>query len=207
VRAAFLTLDNLDEHGSDQIVLEGDAKTVTVLLRGWREGDREALDKLVPIVYGELRKLAASYLRGERVGHTMKPTDLVSEAYLRLIGAEPHELNDRAHFFAIAGRNMRQILVDHARRRGRDKRGGGERPITLVEGMIADDRPDALVALDDALVALEAIDARKAKIVELSYFSGLSQADIAGVLGVHVNTVARDLRLAEAWLHRHVRDS
>ena len=187
--------------------LEADAKSVTVLLRDWRRGDADALNKLVPIVYDELRRLAARFLRDERAGHTLRPTDLVSEAYLRLIGAHPHELHDRAHFLAIAGANMRQILVDHARKRSRVKRGGGQRPITLADDVIATDRPEELVALDDALVALAVIDARKAKVVELSYFSGLSQAEIAEVVGVHVNTVARDLRLAEAWLHRHIREA
>lgn len=182
-----------------------DADSVSVLLRDWRQGDVDALNKLVPIVYAELRKLAARFLRDERPGHTLRPTDLVSEAYLRLIGAHPHELNDRAHFLAIAGANMRQILVDHARKRCTAKRGNGQRPITLADNVIASDRPEELVALDDALVALEAIDARKAKVVELSYFSGLSQTEIADVVGVHVNTVARDLRLAEAWLHGHIR--
>jgi RNA polymerase sigma factor (TIGR02999 family) len=187
--------------------VDPDAKSVTVLLRDWRQGDADALNKLVPIVYAELRKLAARYLRDERAGHTLRPTDLVSEAYLRLIGAQPQELNDRAHFLAIAGANMRQILVDHARKRSRAKRGGGQRPITIADNVIAADRPEELVALDDALIALQAVDARKAKVVELSYFSGLSQAEIAEVVGVHVNTVARDLRLAEAWLHRHIREA
>ena len=184
-----------------------DAESVTVLLRDWRQGDADALNKLVPIVYAELRKLAARFLRDERAGHTLRPTDLVSEAYLRLIGAHPHELNDRAHFLAIAGANMRQILVDHARKRTRAKRGGGQRPVTLADNVIAADRPEELIALDDALIALEAIDARKAKVVELSYFSGLSQADIASVVGVHVNTVARDLRFAEAWLSRRIQEA
>jgi RNA polymerase sigma factor (TIGR02999 family) len=187
--------------------LEPEAKSVTVLLRDWRQGDADALNKLVPIVYDELRRLAARFLRDERAGHTLRPTDLVSEAYLRLIGAHPHELNDRAHFLAIAAVNMRQILVDHARKRSRAKRGGGQRPITLADDVVAVDRPEELVALDDALIALAVIDARKARVVELSYFSGLSQAEIAEVVGVHVNTIARDLHLAEAWLHRHIREA
>ncbi len=187
--------------------VSSDPKTVTVLLRNWRGGDRTALDQLVPIVYAELRRLAASYLRDERPGHTLRPTDLVSEAYLRLLGGPASDLVDRAHFLAIAGRNMRQILVDHARRRGRDKRGGGARPITLDAEIGAVDRPEALVALDDALVALDAFDQRKANIVELAYFGGLTQAEIAGLLDVHVNTVARELRLAEAWISRHMRES
>jgi RNA polymerase sigma factor (TIGR02999 family) len=181
------------------------AKSVTVLLRSWREGDRAALDELMPIVFDELRALAMVYLRGERAGHTFKPTDLVSEAYLRLAGAAPPEWNDRVHFFAVAARNMRQILVDHARRRSADKRGGGERGLTF-DDVIASDRPTELVALDDALEALAKFDERKARTVELHYFGGLSQAEIAEVLDVHVNTVARDLRLAEAWLHRQLQD-
>src|SRR5579863_10160868 len=142
--------------------VDAEAKKVTALLHDWRAGDRSALDQLVPIVYAELRKLAASFMRGERPGHTLRPTDLVSEAYLRLLGAPPSDFADRAHFFAIAGRTMRQILVDHARRRGRDKRGGGDRPVTIDEDAIATDRPEVLVALDDALVELESFDARKA---------------------------------------------
>jgi RNA polymerase sigma factor (TIGR02999 family) len=185
--------------------VSGDSETLTHLLRDWRQGDRAALDKLVPIVYAELRRLAANFLRGEQPGHTLRPTDLVSEAYLRLLGSPPNELADRAHFFSIAGRTMRQILVDHARRRSRDKRGGGARPIALAEGIVAADRPEPLIALDDALVALEGFDERKAKVVELSYFGGLTQAEIADFLKVHVNTVARDLRLAEAWINRHIR--
>jgi RNA polymerase sigma-70 factor, ECF subfamily len=187
--------------------VSGDSETLTRLLRDWQQGDRAALDKLVPIVYAELRRLAANFLRGEKPGHTLRPTDLVSEAYLKLLGSPPDALSDRAHFFAIAGRTMRQILVDHARRRSRDKRGGGERAVALVEGAVAIDRPDLVIALDDALVALERFDERKAQVVELSYFGGLTQAEIAGFLKVHVNTVARDLKLGEAWINRHIKES
>ena len=175
---------------------------VTTLLRAWRAGDRAAFDQLVPIVYEELRRLAARNLRGERAGHTFRPTDLVSEAYLRLAGADLPEWKDRVHFFAVAARNMRQILVDHARRRSAHKRGNGARAITFEEMHGGIDRPDELVALDDALSALALVDERKARAVELHYFGGLTQADIAELLGVHVNTVARDLKLAEAWIHR-----
>ncbi len=184
-----------------------ETKSVTILLRSWREGDRAALDELMPIVYDELRQLAMTYLRGERVGHTFRPTDLVSEAYLRLAGAAPPEWNDRVHFFAVAARNMRQILVDHARRRSAGKRGGGERPFSLEDDVVAAGRPDELVALDDALGELAQFDERKARTVELHYFGGLSQAEVAQVLEVHINTVARDLRVAEAWLHRRLRDA
>ena len=183
-----------------------EAKSVTVLLRSWREGDRNALDELMPIVYAELRQLAMIYLRGERVGHTFRPTDLVSEAYLRLAGATPPAWTDRVHFFAVAARNMRQILVDHARRRTAAKRGGGEPFAEFREAEIAG-RPRDVVALDDALVELEKFDERKARVIELHYFGGLSQTEVAEALGVHVNTVARDLRVAEAWLHRHLRDA
>jgi RNA polymerase sigma factor (TIGR02999 family) len=181
------------------------ARTVTLLLRDWRGGDRAALDELMPIIYAELHRLAAGYLRGERVGHTFRPTELVSEAYLRLADGGQPEWNDRAHFFAIAARTMRQILVDHARKRNAAKRGDGERPVTLDEGLIAVDRPEAMIALDEALVALEKFDDRKARAVELHYFGGLTHEEVAQALEVHVNTVARDLRLAEAWIHRHVR--
>ena len=181
-----------------------EARTVTKLRRRWRDGERAALDELMPIVYEELRKLAAGYLRVERADHTLRPTDLVSEAYLRLAAANPPELVDRSHFYAIAARNMRRILVDHARVHMAGKRGGGSANITFDDNAIALDRPVELVALDEALVALALIDERKARAIELHYFGGLRQAEIADVLGVHVNTVARDLRLAEAWIHRHV---
>jgi RNA polymerase sigma factor (TIGR02999 family) len=176
-------------------------------LRDWHAGDRAAEEELLPMVYGELRALAARHLRGERAGHTFRPTDLVSEAYLRLsAGAQP-EWNDRVHFFAIAARTMRQVLVDHARKRATDKRGGGARPITLDEERIDTDRPDELLALDEALEELAVLDARKARAVELRYFGGLQHGEIAELLEIHVNTVARDLKLAEAWLRRALRDA
>ena len=175
---------------------------VTRLLREWRDGDGAALETLLPIVYAEIHRLAAGYLRHERGGHTLSPTDLISEAFLRLAGAEQPDWSDRAHFFAIAARHMRQILVDHARRRRARKRGGGAERVTLDE-TIALDRPLELVALDDALRALAVVDERLAQLIELHYFGGLSQKEIAAVLKQHVNTVAKDLKLAEAWLARH----
>ena len=183
------------------------APNLTLLLRAWRGGDRDAFDEIAPVIYDELRRLAAFHLRGERPGHTFGPTDLISEAYLRLAGGAQLEFNDRVHFFAIASRNMRQILVDHARKRGADKRGNGERPIELDETRIAADRPAELIALDDALSALAAFDARKARVIELHYFGGLTQDEIATVCEVHVNTVARDLRIGEAWLRNQLRAS
>ncbi len=183
----------------------GPPKTVTVLLHEWRGGDREALGELMPLVYAELHRLAASYMRGERAGHTFRPTDLVSEAYLRLADAGQPDWNDRVHFFAIAARTMRQVLVDHARKRDAIKRGDGARPVTFDEAVIAMDRPDEMLALEEALAALEKLDERKARVIELHYFGGMKQDEIAEALGVHVNTVARDLRFSEAWIHRHLR--
>jgi RNA polymerase sigma-70 factor, ECF subfamily len=172
---------------------------VTRLLRRWGGGDPAALDQLTPVLYRELRRVAAGHLRRERPGHTLQPTALVHETYLRLIGSDQPEWSDRAHFFAIAARHMRQILVDHARRRNARKRGGGQ-AVTLDEGLPATARPLDVIALDDALEALARLDQRKARILELHYFGGLGQEEIAAVLEVHVNTVARDLRLARAWL-------
>ncbi|MEO7734989.1 MAG: ECF-type sigma factor, partial [Kofleriaceae bacterium] len=181
------------------------APNLTQLLRAWRGGDRDAFDALAPVIYNELHRLAAFHLRRERPGHTFAPTDLVSEAYLRLAGGAHLEFQDRAHFFAIAARNMRQILVDHARKRDAGKRGAGERPVELDELVIAAERPGELIALDDALEALAQFDARKARVIELHYFGGLTQDEIASVCDIHVNTVARDLRLAEAWLRNQLR--
>jgi RNA polymerase sigma factor (TIGR02999 family) len=178
--------------------------TVSRLLHSWQAGDQAALDELMPLIYAELHKLATSYMRRERAGHTFRPTDLVSEAYLRLAAGGPLASNDRVHFFALAARTMRQILVDSARHRSASKRGGGERPATLDEAIAAEDRPEQLVALDDALSELSKHDARKARAIELYYYGGLTQDEIALVLEVHVNTVARDLRLGQAWLQTYV---
>ena len=181
------------------------ARPVTVLLRAWREGDPDALDQLMPLVYDELYRLADRQLRGERAGHTFRPTDLVSEAYLRLSAGAPPEWNDRTHFFALAARKMRQILIDHARRHSATKRGSGARRITLDDNLAAPGCIEDLLALDEALEALAKFDERKARVTELHYFGGLTQDEIALVIDVHINTVARDLRLAEAWLHRYLR--
>jgi len=174
-------------------------RTVTRLLQDWRGGDAAAMDELMPLVYAELHRVAAAYMRSERADHTFRPTDLVGEAYLRLAQGAT-DFNDRVHFFAAAAKMMRQILVDHARRRGRDKRGGGERAVELDPKLAATARGDDLVALDAALTALAEHDERKARIVELHYFAGLTQAEIGLALDIHVNTVARDLRLAVAWI-------
>jgi RNA polymerase sigma factor (TIGR02999 family) len=180
-------------------------RSVTELLREWRGGDRAALDQMMPLVYAELHRLAEGFMRGQRAGHTLRPTALVAEAYEKLAGAAP-DLNDRVHFFAVAARVMRQILVDYARERAASKRGDGERPVTLDEGVVAGDRPGELLDLDRALDELAKFDARRARAVELHYFGGLTHEEVAEVLEVHVNTVARDLRLAEAWIHSRLRE-
>jgi len=179
---------------------------VTVLLQAWSRGDREAMDRLTPLVYQELRRLAAGYMRRERAGHTLQPTALVHEAYVRMVGLRL-DWQDRAHFFAVAARQMRHILVDHVRKGRAHKRGGGQPVITFDEALFADERSPDLAALDDALDALAAFDADRARAVELRYFGGLTQEEIGHVLGVHVNTVARQLRLAEAWLAKEMRRS
>lgn len=180
------------------------APPVTLLLEQWREGDVSALEQLTRMVYAELRRLAAGQLRGERPGHTLSPTALVAEAFLRIAGDDTPAWTDRVHFLAAASRHMRHILVDHARARAAKKRGAGVRAVTLDEAMISDERPDELLALDDALTALAAVDARKARVIELHYFGGLTLKEVADAVGIHVNTALRDLRFAEAWLHRHL---
>jgi RNA polymerase sigma factor (TIGR02999 family) len=184
--------------------MSGGPRTVTMLLRAWQGGDAEARDQLVARVYEELTRIASRSLRGERIGHTLQPSDLVAEAYLRLTAGETPEWKDRVHFFGITARTMRQILVDHARKRNTGKRGDGVRVETLDEVVIGTARPYEMVALDDALSALAKLDERKARVVELHFFAGLTQAEVAEVVGVHVNTVANDLRFAEAWIHREL---
>jgi RNA polymerase sigma factor (TIGR02999 family) len=175
--------------------------SVTKLLVEWRQGDASAIDRLTPLVYAELRSLAGGLLRRERAGHTLQPTELVHEAYLKLVHEDERGFSSRAHFLAVAARHMRQILVDHARRRGRLKRGGGVRPVTCDLTAIASaEAPVDLLILDEALSAMSVVDERKSRILEMYYFGGMSQEEIAEVVGVHENTVARDLRLACAWL-------
>jgi RNA polymerase sigma factor (TIGR02999 family) len=176
-----------------------------MLLRDWRGGDRAALDALMPVIYAELHKLAASYIRRERRDHTLRPTELVGEAYVRLAEGQTPQVDDRVHFFGIAARIMRQILVDHARKHKAEKRGSGDKPVTFDELKVGAERSDDIVALDEALEALSKVDERKARVIELRYFAGLKQEEIATALDVHINTVARDLRIGEAWLHRFLR--
>jgi RNA polymerase sigma-70 factor, ECF subfamily len=181
-------------------------KQVTVMLQAWCSGDRSALDRLTPVVYGELHRLAEAVLRRERRDHTLSATALVSEAFVRLVEETALSFEGRVQFFALAARQMRHILVDHARRRSADKRGGQFRPVTLDDAMLVEERPETLCCLDEALTALAAFDERKARIVEMHYFGGMTHKEIAAALGVHENTVARDVRLAEAWLLRQMKE-
>ena len=174
---------------------------VTALLHAWRDGDEAALSELMPLVHDELQRLAHRYMLRERAGHTLETTALVNEAYLRLIDAKRVEWQDRAHFFAIAADLMRRILVDYARSRGYQKRGGDVKKVSFDEGLCLTAGPEAdLVRLDDALNALAVFDSRKAKVVELRFFGGLSVDDTARVLKVSPDTVKRDWRLAKVWL-------
>jgi RNA polymerase sigma-70 factor (ECF subfamily) len=177
---------------------------VTVLLQAWGNGDRDALDQLTPIVYDELRRLARYYMRGERSGHTLQTTALVNEAYLRLVDFKSVSWENRAHFFAVSARLMRRILVDHARRHNQ-KRGAGYQHVALEDTAIVGDGPGAAFAeLDDAIRALAEVDERKAQVVELRFFGGLSVEETAEVLKVSAVTVMRDWSTARAWLYREL---
>jgi RNA polymerase sigma-70 factor (ECF subfamily) len=177
---------------------------VTVLLRQWSEGNQEALDRLMPIVYAQLRKLAANSLKGERPNHTLRATELVHEAYLRLVGSETPWQN-RVHFYAVAATVLRHILVDHAKANRRHKRGGDAEKIPLDEAvLVGPEASSEVMSLDEALKRLALTDARKSRIVELTFFGGMTLEEIAAVLNVSDKTVHRDLRVAKAWLHREL---
>ncbi len=174
---------------------------VTQLLLAWSDGDGEALDKLMPLVYLELKLLAERRLRRERSGHTLEPTALVHEAYLKLIDQKQARWRNRAHFFAIAAQAMRRILVDHARARQSEKRGGDQK-LSFDDAIdVSDQRVNQMVALDDALEALAELDPQKSRVVELKYFGGLSLEEVAEALGVSRATVVREWRMAKAWLY------
>jgi RNA polymerase sigma-70 factor, ECF subfamily len=181
------------------------AQHVTRLLQAWGQGEDAALEELLPLVHQELRRLARRYMFGERPGHTLQATALVNEAYLRLINSRQVNWQNRAHFFAISAQLMRRILVDHARARGYQKRGGGIPKVTLDDALMGpQEKGHDLVALDDALKALAGVDPRKCKVVELRFFGGLSVEESAEVLKVSPDTVLRDWRLAKAWLAREM---
>jgi len=175
-------------------------QTVTVLLKRWREGDESALNELMPLVYDELRRQARGMMKSERRDHTLQATALIHEAYARLAGSDL-SIKDRHHFLSLSARAMRRVLVDHARSRGREKRGGDAEKITLVEASaVVPGSADRLIEIDDALERLKSLDERKYRALEMAIFGGLQQAEIAEVLGVSVPTVERDLRTARAWL-------
>jgi RNA polymerase sigma factor (TIGR02999 family) len=177
----------------------------TALLLAWGRGDQAAFEELVPLVHDELRRLARQHMGGERPGHTLQASALVNEAYLRLLDVKRMTWQNRAHFFAMAARVMRRILVESARKRRFQKRGGGARPVSLDEALLVTSEPGQdLVALDDALNALAKMDPRKGQVVELRFFGGLSVEETAEALRVSTGTVMRDWRLAKVWLLREL---
>ena len=182
---------------------------VTALLEQYAEGDATALDRLFPLVYEELQRVAHRQMHAERSGHTLDTTALVHEAFMKLVRHPPHvQWQSRVHFFAVAARAMRQILVNHAKSRSRAKRGGDALLISLDEAVVTPEaRPDELIALDAALTRLEAIDSRQSRVVELRHFGGLTIEETAQVLAVSVVTVKRDWATARAWLYREIRES
>jgi RNA polymerase sigma factor (TIGR02999 family) len=185
--------------------LEGDAAAITLLLRSWQAGDRVAFDRLIPVVHGELRRLARIHMRGERPGPTLQPTALVNEVYLRLVDQRQVDWHDRAHFFGVAAQVMRRILVDHARRKGASKRGAGVRCVSIEEASeVATPNEFPVLALNHALDRLERLDAELARIVELRAFGGLTIEEAAHVLSVSPSTAKRDWRTAKAWLNREL---
>jgi RNA polymerase sigma-70 factor, ECF subfamily len=182
------------------------SQEVTHLLLAWRQGEKEALDKLVPVVYEELRHLAHSYMRGERGDHILQTTALINEAYLRLLDCSKVNWQNRAHFLAISAQLMRRILVDYARSRGYLKRGGAAERVSLKENQIVSaGRDPDLIELDNALQALAVVDARKSQVVELRFFGGLTAEETAEVLGISPDTVLRDWKLARTWLAREMK--
>jgi RNA polymerase sigma factor (TIGR02999 family) len=186
-------------------MLEQSTQDVTMLLRAWTGGDERALDRLIPVLFEELRRTARSYMRRERSGHTLQTTALINEVYLRLVDIHQVQYRDRVHFLTMAAQLMRRILVDHARRRGYLKRGGGEGAIPLDDlAVISPGRNSDFIVVDDALNALANLDARKAKVVEMRFFGGLSVEETAAALNVSTQTVLRDWSLAKAWLRREM---
>jgi RNA polymerase sigma factor (TIGR02999 family) len=183
-----------------------DTQPVTLLLQDFARGDKGALDRLVPLLYPELRKMAANYLRRERPGHTLQPTALVHEAYARLVKQDHPDYRSRAHFMAVAAQIMRQILVDHARARGAFKRGGDIDKVAFDEAFeIAIERSSILIAIDDTLAELARKDEQKSRLIEMRYFGGMTADDSAEVMGIPAAEVRQQLRVAQAWLQRELR--
>jgi RNA polymerase sigma factor (TIGR02999 family) len=178
---------------------------ITLILQDLADGDKDALNRLVPLVYAELRKLADSHLRKERPGNTLQPTALVHEAYIRLVGQDQPDFRSRSHFLGIASHVMRQILIDHARSRKAGKRGGGMPKYSLDEALnAAVERPSIMLAIDDALRELERKDPRKTKLIEMRFFGGLTAEESAAILELPVEKVRGELRVAQAWLQREL---
>jgi RNA polymerase sigma factor (TIGR02999 family) len=178
---------------------------VTVLLRAWSDGDEAAFEQLLPLVEAELRRLARTYMARERRGHTLQTTALINEAFVRLVDTQGLRWQDRSHFLAISARLMRRVLVDHARARGYQKRGGGAQRVTLTDALVITSEPSVhLIDLDRALESLGAVDPRKAKVVELRFLGGLSVEETAEVLRVSPITVMREWKSAKAWLYREL---
>jgi RNA polymerase sigma factor (TIGR02999 family) len=187
------------------ISMAGNPQNITELLVGYGRGDKEALDQLMPIVYDELRRQAARYLRREQAGHTLQTTALIHEAYLRLVDQRHVQWQNRAHFFGIASQLMRRILVDHARTKKRVKRGGSDIKVSLADANVAVKGQDLdVVALDEALDRLAQIDEQQSRVVELRFFSGLTVEETAEVMGISKATVKRDWSVAKAWLYREL---
>ncbi|MBL8175354.1 MAG: sigma-70 family RNA polymerase sigma factor [Bryobacterales bacterium] len=183
--------------------MRADSHEITRFLLQWSKGDHSALESLTPLVYSELHRIAASYLDGERRSHTLQPTALVHEAYLRLVGSHQPEWDSRGHFYAFSSRLMRQVLVDYARKHRAAKRDGGVRVLLEdIDPSVPAPRTADMIALDSALTELAAMDARKAHAVELRYFAGMRVDEAARAMDLSVATFRRELRLAEAWLHR-----
>jgi RNA polymerase sigma-70 factor (ECF subfamily) len=181
---------------------------ITQLLAEWSDGNQSALDELYPLVYEELHRLARRYMSRERKGHTLQTTALINEAYVRLVDQRNVHWANRSHFFAISAQIMRRILIDHARRHAYAKRGGGAQQVSLEEvAIVANEKSAEIIRLDEALTTLAKMDPRRCHVVELGYFGGLSNEEIAGVLNVSENTVTRDWNLARAWLHQQLTGS
>jgi RNA polymerase sigma factor (TIGR02999 family) len=186
----------------EQVSANGNRGQITRLLADWSAGDQAALEKLTPLVYEELHRLAHHYMKGQRLGHTLQTTALVNEAYLRLADQSKANFANRAHFFAVAARAMRQILVNHAKAQQRAKRGAGANKVELDKAaLVAPEQPNVILDLNDALERLATLDSRKAHVVELKYFGGLNQDEIAEVLKISTVTVRRDWVFARAWLY------
>jgi RNA polymerase sigma factor (TIGR02999 family) len=195
---------DLREPHPEELRMPEDTQQFTQLLLEWSGGKKEVLDQLMPVIYDELRKLAGRYLYSERRDHTLRATALVNEAYLRLVSSEVN-YQDRMHFFAVAARTLRHILVDYAKARKRDKRGGGVENIPIDEAILVGPESDrGIVELDDALNALAAQDPDKAKVVELVFFGGLTYEEAADVLKISRASVYREMKMAKAWLHREL---